>query len=101
MPFSTYLPEKMGAITLAPAGPFVAGSLAELFHLDEDEVLVETSDTKNRTLVSRPRKTDEVDFSRLVETYWRWDKHFTNGCEKFCPTDPDGKHYGYKDHYPD
>jgi hypothetical protein len=30
MPFSTYLPEQMGAIALAPAGPFVAGSLAEL-----------------------------------------------------------------------
>ncbi len=30
MPFSTYLPEHMGAITLTPAGPFVAGSFAEL-----------------------------------------------------------------------
>jgi hypothetical protein len=30
MPFSTYLPEHMGAITLQPAGPFVAGSHAEL-----------------------------------------------------------------------
>src|ERR1700759_5053618 len=30
MPFSTYLPEHMGAITLAPAGPYVAGSHAEL-----------------------------------------------------------------------
>jgi len=30
MPFSTYLPEHMGSIRLAPAGPFVAGSHAEL-----------------------------------------------------------------------
>src|ERR1700756_4307600 len=30
MPFSTYLPEHMGAIALAPAGPFVAGSHVEL-----------------------------------------------------------------------
>ena len=30
MPFSTYLPEHMGSATLAPAGPFVAGSHAEL-----------------------------------------------------------------------
>src|SRR5437868_6206712 len=30
MPFSTYLPEDMGTIRLTPAGPFVAGSLAEL-----------------------------------------------------------------------
>ena len=30
MPFSTYLPEHMGSITLAPEGPFVAGSYAEL-----------------------------------------------------------------------
>jgi hypothetical protein len=30
MPFSTYLPEHMGSITLTPSGPFVAGSHAEL-----------------------------------------------------------------------
>src|SRR5262247_1933197 len=30
MPFSTYLPEHMGSIALSPAGPFVAGSFAEL-----------------------------------------------------------------------
>ncbi len=30
MPFSTYLPEQMGSARLAPAGPFVAGSYAEL-----------------------------------------------------------------------
>ncbi len=30
MPFSTYLPERMGTITLSPAGPFVAGSHVEL-----------------------------------------------------------------------
>src|ERR1700736_5146254 len=30
MPFSTYLPEDMGAIRLSPSGPFVAGSYAEL-----------------------------------------------------------------------
>ena len=30
MPFSTYLPEHMGSATLAPSGPFIAGSHAEL-----------------------------------------------------------------------
>src|SRR3954452_24861943 len=30
MPYSTYLPEHMGIITLSPAGPFVAGSHEEL-----------------------------------------------------------------------
>jgi hypothetical protein len=30
MPFSNYLPEQMGRVTLAPAGPFIAGSYAEL-----------------------------------------------------------------------
>jgi hypothetical protein len=30
MPYSTYLPEHMGAIALSPSGPFVAGSHAEL-----------------------------------------------------------------------
>jgi hypothetical protein len=30
MPYTKYLPEKMGSITLSPSGPFVAGSYAEL-----------------------------------------------------------------------
>src|SRR6266705_6138473 len=30
MPFSTYLPERMGSNTLAPRGPFVAGAHVEL-----------------------------------------------------------------------
>ena len=30
MPFADYLPEHMGTAVLAPAGPFVAGSFAEL-----------------------------------------------------------------------
>jgi len=30
MPFSTYLPAHMGAATLDPPGPFVAGSHVEL-----------------------------------------------------------------------
>ena len=30
MPFSTYLPEQMGGITLSPAGPFIAGAHVEL-----------------------------------------------------------------------
>ena len=30
MPYSAYLPEHMGSITLTPPGPFVAGSFAEL-----------------------------------------------------------------------
>src|SRR5262245_41804368 len=30
MPFSTYLPEHMGTVSLTPRGPFVAGSCAEL-----------------------------------------------------------------------
>jgi len=30
MPFSSYLPEHMGAIALSPPGPFVAGAYAEL-----------------------------------------------------------------------
>ena len=30
MPFSTYLPDHMGSITLSPAGPYVAGAFVEL-----------------------------------------------------------------------
>jgi uncharacterized protein DUF3604 len=52
MPFSTYLPERMGAITLAPAGPFVAGSFAEL-------VLVYTAGTFG------------IDDTGMVKISWR------------------------------
>src|SRR3979411_1611395 len=30
MPFSTYLPDRMGRIALSPSGPFIAGTHAEL-----------------------------------------------------------------------
>ena len=30
MPFSTYLPQRMGGITLSPVGPFIAGAHVEL-----------------------------------------------------------------------
>ena len=52
MPFSTYLPERMGTIALAPAGPFVAGSLAEL-------VLVYTAGTFG------------IDDTGMVKISWR------------------------------
>jgi hypothetical protein len=69
------------------------------FHLAEDEILVESCDTNARTLISRPRKISELDFNRLIETVWRWDKRLKNACEQVCPTDEKGNHYGYKDHY--
>jgi hypothetical protein len=52
MPFSKYLPEHMGTIKLAPAGPFVAGSLAEL-------VLVYTAGTFG------------IDDTGMVKLSWR------------------------------
>ena len=52
MPFSTYLPESMGTITLAPAGPFVAGAHAEL-------VLVYTAGTFG------------IDDTGMVKISWR------------------------------
>jgi hypothetical protein len=52
MPFSTYLPERMGTITLAPAGPFVAGAHVEL-------VLVYTAGTFG------------IDDTGMVKISWR------------------------------
>jgi hypothetical protein len=52
MPFSTYLPEQMGSATLAPAGPFVAGSHVEL-------VLVYTAGTFG------------IDDTGMVKISWR------------------------------
>jgi hypothetical protein len=34
MPFSTYLPEHMGSIKLAPSGPFIAGSYCSVEYID-------------------------------------------------------------------
>src|SRR5690242_15913878 len=52
MPFSTYLPERMGSITLAPTGPFVAGAHVEL-------VLVYTAGTFG------------IDDTGMVKISWR------------------------------
>jgi hypothetical protein len=52
MPFSTYLPERMGTISLAPAGPFVAGAHVEL-------VLVYTAGTFG------------IDDTGMVKISWR------------------------------
>src|ERR1700744_4897206 len=52
MPFSTYLPERMGTTPLAPAGPFVAGSHVEL-------VLVYTAGTFG------------IDDTGMVKLSWR------------------------------
>ncbi len=52
MPFSTYLPERMGTIALAPAGPFVAGAHVEL-------VLVYTAGTFG------------IDDTGMVKISWR------------------------------
>jgi len=52
MPFSKYLPEHMGSIELTPAGPFVAGSFAEL-------VLVYTAGTFG------------IDDTGMVKISWR------------------------------
>jgi len=34
MPFSTYLPEHVGSIKLAPSGPFIAGSYCSVEYID-------------------------------------------------------------------
>jgi hypothetical protein len=52
MPYSRYLPEHMGSITLSPSGPFVAGSYAEL-------VLVYTAGTFG------------IDDTGMVKVSWR------------------------------
>lgn len=52
MPLSTYLPEHMGSATLAPSGPFIAGSHAEL-------ILVYTAGTFG------------IDDSGMLKVSWR------------------------------
>jgi hypothetical protein len=58
MPYSKYLPEHMGSITLSPSGPFIAGSHAEL-------VLVYTAGTFG------------IDDTGMVKVSWRTTSDFS------------------------
>lgn len=78
--------------------PFGVTLLHNHFPLADDEILVETCDKVTRTLVSCPRTISNIDLAKVTETVWRWDKQLKNACEKVCPTDEKGNHYGYKDH---
>ncbi|MCC3450109.1 MAG: hypothetical protein JGK04_22160 [Microcoleus sp. PH2017_39_LGB_O_B] len=75
------------------------------FLLEEDEVLVEYCDTEKRILTSKPTKRQELANKDTIETLWKFDLASNGGqknkyCVKECPRDTNGRHYGYKEHYP-
>jgi hypothetical protein len=70
MPYSHYLPEHMGSIVLSPAGPFVAGSHAEL-------TLTYTAGTFG------------IDDTGMIKVSWRT----TSDMSKPQFTDPKGENY--------
>lgn len=71
------------------------------FNLAQDETLVETIDTENRVLTSRPEKISALQKQNYVQTLWcfSYNINLKKDCESFCPTDKNGNHHGYNDHY--
>lgn len=68
------------------------------FPLDDDEILVEHCDARNRTLTVRTMSQSQVDRANLIETVWRFDKIKGTECKRHCPKDENGEHAGYPDH---
>jgi hypothetical protein len=59
------------------------------FELEPDEVMVEVVDTENRTLTTRPMKSDPA--RHTIETVWRLDRpRGDRECERQCQSDRDG-----------
>lgn len=70
------------------------------FDLNPDELLVESCDTNNKTLTAKPIKITDLKENRdgLIETIWRFDGINGKSCQRYCPVDSKGNHYGYKEH---
>lgn len=75
---------------------FGAFLLHQHFLLSEDELLVEHCDAERRTLTTAPMIATEVFRRDYTPTMWRFDGEKSSGCS-YCPTDPNGKHFGYKE----
>ena len=65
--------------------------LHQHFPVAEDEIMLETNDPKERTLVMRPVKSSELAEVNFRETQWRLDgEKATMNC--VCHTDSKGNH---------
>jgi hypothetical protein len=77
------------------------------FEVEVDEVLVEHCDVSARTLTASPMKRASLVPGNSVTTLWKFVSDpgaadqgtEEKECEKVCPVDAEGKHFGYKDHY--
>lgn len=70
------------------------------FDLESDEILIESTDIKNRTLTTKPVKLENLLEGSYMETIWSFSENMelNQACKKYCPTDSNGKHFGYKEH---
>ena len=66
------------------------------FPMAEDEILVEVCDINNRTLTSKPMKTDRSDRNKAIQTMWRFDSIQGKQCLLECMKLPDGSHVSGK-----
>lgn len=77
---------------------FSVGLIHKHFDISENEILLETCDPINRQLICRPVDRSVLESAKVVATNWINELGVSRGCEKVCPTDSSGRHYGYSDH---
>ena len=75
---------------------FGVNLLHKHFDLSTSEVLVESQDYENRTLLTRPFHVTELSNQSLRPTAWRFDENGTMVYMQ-CATGMYGDHYGYRD----
>jgi hypothetical protein len=64
---------------------FGVSLLHDHFHVADDELLLETCDTENRTLMIRPVKRVDIPQAKMMPTNWRLDTdEILLGCTRTC-----------------
>lgn len=71
------------------------------FDVADDEVLLETCNVTDRTLLARPVKRSRLDETNVQETSWYLGTNAAmQGCKRVCEQDYTGKHVkGHDGHY--
>jgi hypothetical protein len=90
--------EEIKAVLTKPSrtARFGVTLLHSHFRLADDEVFLEHTDEKARTLVTSPIRFADIVHKHYRPTVWRFDGEKAQGCS-YCPMDEDGNHHGYKE----
>lgn len=68
------------------------------FEIAKNEILLEFCDPVERTLTTLPVVKTDPRAANTIQTIFRFDDAAGTDCQRYCPTGPTGKHYGYPDH---